>query len=146
MCIKYSIIMQYYPSCCCSIITSMTLWEFLEGRTCVGMETNWCQRRISGMLLFVVRRSYGYFCLPHSASCFSAPALLTSEIREWGRNLPFCLSVLLPTASPLLLFMASVTSQNQPSIDPHTYNTVTAVCVGRGSMASQSVHLTPSVL
>lgn len=47
--------------------------EFLKRRTVTGMETNPWQPPISGMLLFLDRRSYGYFCLSFSPSFFLLP-------------------------------------------------------------------------
>lgn len=53
------------------------LHVFRDSWRLVGMETNWGQLLISGMLLYVVRRSYGYFCLSPSPSVCLFPSRLT---------------------------------------------------------------------
>lgn len=137
------------------------LHVFRDSWRLVGMETNWWQLLISGMLLYVVRRSYGYFCLSPSPSVCLFPSRLT--FRSENVKSPY-FPALCPPPSLVIPVITSVLSRsvsqsflriNHPwpvltpplsHRDPHTYNTVTTVCVGMGSMASQPVNLTLSVL
>lgn len=138
------------------------LWESLKEKRFVGMVTNWQRFATPGMLLYVVRRSYGYFCLPLSPSFFLHPSFLTLTLQTVKPPLPFLSSQSNPPSlwSLLLLFtsvLSRIVSQlflrinhpqpvcPPPHTDPHSNNTDTAVCVGLGSMAFQPVNLTPSV-
>lgn len=85
----------------------------------------------------------------------SAPSLITSR-SENVKKIPFSVFLFSVVTSPspshllLLSHFSESTTRNQrtlpPHTDHHTYSTVTTVCDGKGSMASQPVNLTLSVL
>lgn len=85
------------------------LHVFRDSWRLVGMETNWWQLLISGMLLYVVRRSYGYFCLSPSPSVCLFPSRLT--FRSENVKSPY-FPALCPPPSLVIPVITSVLSRS----------------------------------
>lgn len=135
---------DYCSSCCCSIITSVThtvfLWEFPKWRTSVGMETKWWQLPISGMLLFAVRRSYGFFCLPLPLGlpCFPfCPPFLHLSSQPSSSTSVF----ISPSSQSVCWSLLRIRAAHLPSLTPITLSLLFVLALDRWP-----VNLTPAVL